>query len=397
MLKILSPVLAVATAAMFATSARAQSPEAAPSPYSAKPAIPESAFFAGYIDYRVLLNGLDGALRTVYDKTPAIFKPYVNEVDMEIKDFKAILADKQLPVENFEWGFFAIMADPGIATASLDDKPEHINHGGAVICMKDTAPFVKMLAGKTDLDNDVRTVAGAEVFVYSGWFFAPVDSHIIVISPGEYSRWDSENNKAVYEPDEFALKALIRSQRGYGGSSRRFARLAEVSGDTFARFMIPSPGKNVDRAGLRQLFNEHVARTGDPELSDSLLNLGDFVVDFRLNGESAGVIASLEMASDADADQMAGFLSSSSLLYRVGLDSGMVAISYNMDDIKRDMQRSNFPPALIANTWEICKALRTELSDAVVTGRDGRTVWVSATLNFARLMDAVLKVLESNP
>ena len=44
MLKILSPVLAVATAATFATSARAQSPEAAPSPYSAKPAIPESAF-----------------------------------------------------------------------------------------------------------------------------------------------------------------------------------------------------------------------------------------------------------------------------------------------------------------------------------------------------------------
>ena len=391
-MKVMKKLFLVVSVAAFSLSAspsfgQTAEPQRGPV-WSKSPAVPKNAMAAAVVDVRRTMSWATDILDLLRKCLPEDISQPVEELDMSIKDIKAECAQKGVNLDSIEWCMVVIGVCNDFGANTLEKKFRQIENLGFVVCVKDTSEvkgFVTAIAGKQPQEE---RIAGAEVFSVRNLSFCVVDEHQVVVVPRKYDHWDSKAHKTVWTINEPAIKALVRACRGYGMSGDDFAPLAKLDDGICARFVIPNIGGLVDRFGLKEIVSDAIRRSGDDELEDTVFKMGTFVADAKLDPEESWCAGHLTLATEKDARQLYGLLSSCDLLWRAALDTGMIALSYNMREIKRELVRDGFPEGCAARLEDAARAARREVSDAVKTSVSGRTVTLAFKLPVRKIVTA---------
>ena len=355
--------------------------------WSQVPAVPRGAVAAAVVDVQKVVSGATGVLDLLRSAMPQDLCQPLEELDKEIKDVKSELELKGVPLDGLEWVMVAVGALDGRAQ-DIKARLRQLENVGIVLCMKDTSSVAKFLKSECDAKAEDERVASAEVMRVGSFHVIVASKNLVVVVPGKYDRWDKDKG-AIYIPDEQMLKLFVRTCRGYGDADKSFETLADLHGDVCARAIVPAAGKLVSRLGLSDVVADAARRSGDDELFNTVTELGDLVVDLRLGPEAFGVKASLTMATEKDAELVHGFLTASHLLWRAALDAGMIAFSYNFEEIEREVVRMGFPDVYAAKLERVARAVRKCVDGALQAGRTGKTVSISLSIPLRKGVEAV--------
>ena len=395
-------VTALTAFSLIASPSFGQAAEASRSPaWSKTPAVPKNAMAAVVIDVQRTMSGATDILDLLRKNLPPDLCQPVEELDMSIKDVKAECAQKGVNLDGIEWCMLVIGVCNDFGANTIEKKIEQIKNSGVVVCMKDTSSvtefitqLLRAMSKAEPLDQrsssmvSKQRVAGADVFCAGELSFCVVDENQVVVVPRKYVHWDSERHESVWSLNEPTIKALVRACRGYGKSGDEFAPITHFEDGICGRLLIPDLGSLVDRFGLRENVSDAIARSGDNELQDTIFKMGSLAVDAKLDSEVSWCECRLTLATEKDARQLYGLLSSSDLLWRAALDAGMIALSYNMRDIKRELVRDGFPVSCVARLEDVARATRREVSDAVKASISGRTVSLSLKVPVRKIITA---------
>ena len=356
--------------------------------WSKSPAVPKDAMAAGVIDVRRTMSGATDILDLLRKNLPPDICQPIEELDMSIKDVKAESIQKGFNLDDIEWCMLVIGVCNDFGANTIKKKIRQLEQIGFVLCMKNTSGVKGFMEAVSRTPLKVQRIAGAEVFSVKDLSFCIVDENQVVVVPQKYDHWDSDKHESVWTINEPAIKALVRACRGYGKSDDRFASLATLENGVCGRFVIPDIGGLVDRFGLREIVSDAIMRSGDDDLANTVFKMGSLVVDAKLDSEVSWCACSLTLATEKDARQLYGLLSSCDLLWRAALDAGMIALSYNMQEIKRELVRDGFPESCAARLEDIARATRREVSDAVKASISGRTVTLALKLPVRKIITA---------
>ncbi len=357
--------------------------------WSKSPAVPRDAMAAGVVDVRRTMSGATDILDLLRKNLPPDLGQRIEEWDMSIKDVKAESLQKGFNLDDIEWGMVVIGVCKDFGANTIEKKIRQIEQIGFVLCMKDTSGVNGFMEMFFQEPLKVQRIAGAEVFSVKKKKLSVciVDENQVVIVPQKYN-WDSDNYESAWTINEPVIKALVRACRGYGKSDDKFASLATLESGVCGRFVIPDIGGLVDRLGLREEVSDAIMRSGDDDLANTVFKMGSLVVDAKLDSENSWGACSLTLATEKDARQLYGLLSSCDLLWRAALDAGMIALSYNMREIKRELVRDGFPERCAARLEDVARAARREVSDAVKASISGKTVTLSLKVPVRKIITA---------
>ena len=372
------------------------------SAWSKSPAVPKDAMAAGVVDVRRAMSGATDILDLLRKNLPPDISQPIEELDMSIKDVKAEFAQKGFNLDDVEWCMLVVGICNDVGANTIKKKIRQIENIGFVLCMKDTSRVKEFIEAFSQKPPKVQRIAGAEVlsvenlrfyigddnFSVWGVNVCVVDENQVVVVPMKYDHWDSDKGESVYAANEQTIKALVRACRGYGKSEDRFAPLANLEDGICARGIMPEIGGLADRLGLRELVSDAIRRSGDADLENTVFKMGSLDVDVQLASETSWCEGRLTLATENDARQLYSLLSSCDLLWRAALDTGMIALSYNMEEIKDDLVREGFPKGCAARLEDVARVTRREVSDAVKASISGKTVTLAFKLPVRRIVTA---------
>ena len=383
-------LILVATMATFSLSAlpsfgqKTEAPSS--STWSKSPAVPNNAMAAAVVDVQRTMSGAIDILSLLRQALPSDISQPIEELDLSIKDIKAECVQKGVNLDSIEWCMVAIGVCNDFGANTFEKKVRQVENLGFVVCMKDTSGVKGFIETTARRPSQVQRIAGAQVFSVRNLSFCVVDENQVVIVPRKYDHWDSNAHETVWTINEPAIKALVRACRGYGKSDDKFASIAKLEDGICARFLVPELGGGVDRFGLREHVLDAISRAGDDELEDTVFKMGTLVVDAKLDPDGSWCSCRLTLATEKDARQLYGLLSSCDLLWRAALDAGMIALSYNMKEVRRELVRDGFPERCAARLEDVARAARREVSHAVTASISGRTVSLTLKLPVRKII-----------